>query len=70
MLIQSGNHSDANFINNLLSAIADRPTIQKAAIEQWLKSAFQDDTKAAGTSSDNCIHLYNRSFYYSISECL
>jgi hypothetical protein len=69
-LTQAEQHTNALFISNLIAEIEKRPMIQRAAVEQWLKSAFQDDDNKAGTMADNCIHLYNREFHRLVIGCL
>lgn len=57
--------TDALFIDNLIAAINSHPSACKLAVNQWLKAAFD---LPANCDNDNCIDVYNRSFYHSILE--
>ncbi len=60
-------HTDAMFIDNLINAIHSHPSACINAVNQWLKAAFE---LPINPDKDNCIDVYNRSFYHSIVEKL
>jgi len=60
-------NTDALFVENLISAIKNHPSACINAVNQWLKSAFE---LPENSDNDNCIDVYNRSFYHQLREKL
>jgi hypothetical protein len=60
-------HTDALFVRNLITEIEKRPKICVNAVDRWLKSAF---SLPPCPDNDNCIDVYNRSFYHQLLEKL